>query len=469
MFFQRLYTSGLAINSYIIGDAEAKVCALVDPPRLIAPCIAAVQNAGLTLTDIIETHVHADFVSGSVELKSELDGKPCIHASGMGGPKWTPSYADLIVKDGDILQIGHIRLQALHTPGHTPEHLIWVCYDERRNKETPWFAFTGDLLFVGGVGRPDLLGPEAFEGLAKQLYHTLFEKLAIFPDYMEIFPCHAAGSLCGTFFNGRYSSTLGYERLFNPFLIKKEESLWIESIRQEFTQFPNEFRHIKQLNAQGPPLMESLSTLAAEGSLDDLDLEALFLIDTRNPLKFAEFHLKGSINIPMHDSFCHWCSWLVPQNISLGLIVEDHFRDGQIVGLLRLIGFDQPVLLISLPRHIKMSVQGDSFPILSVNEAAQKLGSAEICIIDVRSPAEWKSGHIPGALHIELQQLEGAIDRLPRDLPVATICRSGMRASIAASILQKGGCQKVANIQGGMEMWISAGLPLEEKDEGFVA
>lgn len=461
MFFQRLYTPGLAINSYLIGDMQAKVCAVVDPPRLIAPCMAAVQNAGLVITDILETHVHADFVSGSLELKNELNGKPRIHASGMGGPRWTPAYADQIVKDGDSLMIGRIRLQAVHTPGHTPEHLIWVCYDETRSKDTPWFAFTGDLLFVGGVGRPDLLGPEAFEGLAKQLYHTIFEKLSIFPDYMEIFPSHTAGSLCGTFYDGRSSSTLGYERLFNPFFIKKEEKAWVESIRQEFTQFPKEFTHIKELNVQGPPLMETLTILAAEGGLDDLDLEALFLIDTRNPLKYAELHWKGSINIPMHDTFCQWCSWLVPQNISLALIVEDHFRDAQIVGLLRLIGFDQSILILPFPVHIRTSMQGDSFAILSVNEAAQRLERSEICIIDVRMPAEWKSGHIPGAVHIELQQLAGAIDHLPKDLPIATICRSGMRASIAASILQKAGCQKVANIQGGMQMWISAGLPLE--------
>lgn len=461
MFFLTITTPGLAINTYLIGDKNSKTCVVIDPPRLIGPILAAAQNAGLIITDILETHVHADFVSGSVELKNELKLKPLIHASGMGGQKWIPAYADKIVKDGDVIQLGSIHLKAIHTPGHTPEHLMWVCYDDHRSPETPWLAFSGDFLFVGGIGRPDLLGQDAKESLAGQLYHSLFTKMDAYPDFMEIFPCHAAGSLCGKFIEGRSSSTLGYERRFNPYFIKKPEKEWVDSIKQQFSHFPPQFSHIKTLNVNGPPLLETLTTLAAEGSIEDLDLEALFIIDTRMPHKFSESHLEGSLNIPMHDSFCQWCAWFVPAAIPLGIVVDDHHRDEQIVNQLRLIGYDQPILTISLPAHLKTHFQSDSYQLMTADAASH---ADNLCIVDVRTLSEWNSGHIPGAVHIELPDLEGELKKLPSDQKIATICRSGLRASIAASLLKKHGLENVSSIQGGMQAWAAAGLPVEAKN-----
>lgn len=460
MFFQRIFTPELALNAYLIGDSTKKVCAIIDPPRLITPCLVLVQSLGFTVTDIIETHVHADFVLGSLELKTSLNNKPIIHSSGMGGSKQIPTYVDDIIQQDDIIRIGSTKLQAIHTPGHSPEHLMWICYDENRSTHVPWLACTGDLLFVGGVGRPDLFGSELFNNLAEQLYHSLFKKLEPFPDFMEIYPCHGAGSLCGKFYEGRWSSTLGYERLFNPYLIKKHEKDWIEFIRTEFTNFPNQFRHIKSLNLQGPPLMETLTTMVAEGSFEQLELEAFFIIDIRMPQKFAERHIKGSINIPFHDSFSQWCTWLVPPGIPLGLVVEDHYRDGHIANLLRQVGYDQPIVIFAFTNNHKSSFQMESLQILTPTEAKNNQ-TAGLYIIDVRSPSEWKEGHIPGAWHMELTKLEDSIKQLPLDYPMATICRSGMRSSIAASILIKRGFN-ISNIQGGMEAWISAGLPIEQ-------
>jgi len=238
MFFQRLFTPGLSINSYLLGDEKTKRCVVVDPTRHVFPLIVQAQQAGLDITDILETHVHADYVSGSKELKHQLNEKPCIYASGEGGEQWIPSYADVVVENGRTLNIGDLRLEAMHTPGHTPEHVIWVCYDASRSSCTPWFAFTGDCLFVGSIGRPDLLGKEEMATLAPQLYQTLFERLAPLPDFLEILPSHGQGSLCGQSLNGRATSTLGFERLFNPYFKKESQEQWISQLEQGLPPHP---------------------------------------------------------------------------------------------------------------------------------------------------------------------------------------------------------------------------------------
>ena len=216
MQIRHFYTPGLAINSFLIFDEEAKLGAVIDPTRQVERYLALALEENIEITDIIETHVHADFVSGAPELKAALFGKPIIHCSGMGGKAWIPKYADRIVQDHDEIRLGPVRLAVRHTPGHTPEHVMWLAFDERRSTSVAEVAFTGDLLFVGSVGRPDLLGAEAEEVLIKQLYRTLFQSMHPLPDFLEILPAHGAGSLCGKEIGNRLSSTLGYEKRCNP-------------------------------------------------------------------------------------------------------------------------------------------------------------------------------------------------------------------------------------------------------------
>jgi len=217
-------------------------------------------------------------------------------------------------------------------------------------------------------------------------------------------------------------------------------------------------KNIKKINTQGPARLDSLTRLASEGSIDEIDLNAFFIIDTRPPQKFAHYHLKDSINIPIHDSFCQWCTWFVPDNSPLGIVVEDHYRDAQIVNQLRLVGFDQPVLIITLSARLQNPEKGGSLPLIAPHEVPQN----KVCIVDVRTISEWNAGHVPGALHIELSQIESQLKSLPSDCSIMTICRSGIRAAIAASILHKEGYQEVASIQGGMQSWVAAGLPVEK-------
>src|SRR5437867_707281 len=256
MFFYQRFVPGLAIASYIVGDAKTRRAAVIDPTRDVDDFInIARENGNLQITDILETHVHADFVSGAVELKGRLNGKPQIHSSGMGGVDWTPKYADHVARDGDEVKLGSIRLKCMHTPGHTPEHVCWALYDDSRSVDTPWLVFTGDFLFVGDVGRPDLLGEKQRATLAHQLYDSTFNRIAPWPDFVEVFPAHGAGSACGKAIGSRRSSSVGFERRFNPSLKPMPEPQWIDRLMQGMPLIPAYFARMKKINVQGPPLL----------------------------------------------------------------------------------------------------------------------------------------------------------------------------------------------------------------------
>ncbi len=460
MFFQRIFTSGLAINSYLLGDASSKRCVVIDPVRRVTPFIIQAQNAGLDITDILETHVHADYVSGSKELKHQLNGKPNVYASGMGGKQWIPTYADIVVQQGTKIQLGKIRLEAIHAPGHTPEHIIWICYDESRSWTTPWFVFTGDCLFVDSIGRPDLLGGEETATLSSHLYHTLFEVLKPLPDFLEILPSHGQGSLCGKSLNAKANSTLGFERLFNPYLKETSKEQWMENLQKGLLPTPSYFERLKKLNIEGPPLLRVLKSEAWDQ--DKVALKDLFLLDVRHPESFAASYIQGSLNIPVSPSFCHWLGWMLPSSMPIGLIIEATCTYSEIIDYLRLMGFDQEIWIIQFEKYLQYPCASLScFPMLDVEELAKhNLNFDPVYILDVRSQEEWQKGHILGSHHLELTRLASSLNQLPRGRSIALLCQSGQRASLAASLLQKYGFKSVMNIRGGVRAWEQAGLPL---------
>lgn len=462
MFFQRIFTPNLAINSYLMGDEKSKRCVVIDPTRHVVPFIIQAQNAGLDITDILETHVHADYVSGAKELKHQLNEKPRIYASGMGGEKWIPAYTDVVVQHGTQLKIGELRLEAIHTPGHTPEHVMWVCYDESRSSRIPWFAFTGDCVFVGSVGRPDLFGKEEESVLASQLYKTIFETLAPLPDFLEIFPGHAEGSFCGKSLKSRTTSTLGFERLFNPYFKRESQEKWVENVKKDPLPIPPYFRRLKHMNIQGPSLLNSLKAEIWDPKKKVPHLRELFLLDVRHPEVFAAAHIKESLNIPLSHSFCQWAGWMLPPHLPIGLVVERTHVYSEVVDQLRLIGFDQDMWIIQISENEPdFPCSFSSFPVMEVEELAKQQPKFEsLYVLDVRSRDEWRSGHIPGANHLELNCLESALKQLPHDRSIALLCRSGQRASLAASLLQKHGFSSVMNVRGGMQAWIQAGFPI---------
>lgn len=456
MFFRQLVTPGLSVYSYLLGDESTKRCAVIDPTRHVVPYIVQTQQAGYEITAILETHVHADFVSGAKELKHQLNEKPLIYASGTGGGEWIPKYTDKVVTNGDELKLGDLRLKALHTPGHTPEHLIWLCFDDARSRDSPWFAFTGDALFVGSVGRPDLLGKEAMASLATQLYHTLFDVFGRLPDFMEIFPSHGEGSLCGKALKMRGCSTLGYERRCNPYLKREPEAHWMSQFEKNQLPVPPYFHRVKKMNIEGPSLLNTLKTLKWGEEKMIPELDQLFLLDIRLPESFAQTHLKGALNIPASPTFAQWAGYMLPENIPIGIVVESHHVISEIIDLLRMMGFDQNLWIIPFedaqyPKPYPLT----SFPMTDVTELSKR----DTYIVDVRTPEEWRGGHIANAHHIELINLEREIHTLPKDRLIAVTCRSGHRASLAASLLEKSGFS-VTNLRGGMQAWKQAGLPV---------
>lgn len=465
MFFERVDSPCLSIHSYLIGDEKTKQCIVIDPSRHVIPFIVHAQEAGYTITDIVETHVHADFVSGAKELKHQLNNKPRIHASGMGGAQWTPAYADVVVHQGSSIQMGDLRLEALHTPGHTPEHVAWVCYDQSRSPDTPWFIFTGDSLFVGSVGRPDLLGSEEVASLGRQLYHTLFDVLGRMPDFVEIYPSHGAGSLCGKSLNGVGASTLGYERRFNPYLKKENVEQWLVKALKGLPPAPPYFLRLKKMNAEGPPLLSDLKSAHWDECEGEPQLNELFLLDVRHLEVFAASHLKNALNIPPSPSFCQWVGWMLPSEQPIGLIVDSRRGAAETIEQLRLLGFDQPIWEILFDEaNPAFAKELTRFPLIDAEELAEKQASTSPSyILDVRTKGEWESGHISGAANISLVELEHSCNKLPRGIPMTLVCQSGSRSSLAASLLRKQGFADVMNLRGGMLAWKQAGLPLSKE------
>jgi hydroxyacylglutathione hydrolase len=468
MFFHQRFVPGLAIASYMVGDEKARQVAVIDPTRDVEEYIHMARAEGLHITHILETHVHADYVSGSAELKARLGGEPKVVVSGMGGKDWTPPYADVVVKDGDEVTLGAIRLSAMHTPGHTPEHVTWALYDDTRSREVPWLLFTGDFLFVGDVGRPDLLGPEQRKELAHRLYHSVFDKLPPLADFTEIFPGHGAGSLCGKAIGSRRSSTLGFERRFNRSMQKADEAPWTDALLKDMPLAPPYFRRMKQVNSQGPAILgqdlPGQKRFSAKEIHQRLCPECMVL-DIRPKEAFAAAHVPGSINIPLGQNLPSWAGWVLPYDKHLVIVPGAASDMPEVLTHLIRVGLDR---VEGYMEDGMDAWENGGFAIsrletISVQELEARLrknATGRPFVLDVRTEGEWNGGHIQGALHIHGGVLKDRFGEVPRDRPIAVVCGTGYRGSIAASFLKSNGCENVANVLGGMTAWKAAGLPM---------
>lgn len=458
MLIQHFFTPGLSINSFLVYDDVAKVGALIDPTRNFEPYISFASQEGIEITDILETHVHADFLSGAIELKQALDNKPKIHCSGMGGKEWIPTYADHVVKDREEIVLGSLRFQAWHTPGHTPEHVIWIVFDNRRSQTIPEVAFTGDLVFVGSVGRPDLLGVGAEKELARLLYQSLFETIQSLPDFVEIYPSHGAGSLCGKGIGRQVSSNLGYEKRTNPGMLHAEYNKWLERLHQGMPSAPQYFSMMKKLNLTGPkPQQHEEMPLVLIKEQVDRALNDNLVIDIRNPLGYSAGNFKGSLNIPYGPSFIQWCGSVIPYDKPLLLVVDHASQVVPALQAMRLIGLDHVTGFIALEnwdesdrlRYLQETPQ--------LEVATLSKNQKDYYILDVRTPREWDEGHIEGAHSLELTEVSRNMKTIPTDKTIAVVCHSGNRASIIASLLAQQPGVKAVNVKGGMQAWYQKG------------
>ncbi len=460
MFFHQRFVPGLAAASYVVGDEDAGTCVVVDPLRDAHEYLRIAEDAELRIAHVVETHVHADFVSGSAELKARLGPGVTVHASGLGGPEWTPPYADHVVRDGDEFDVGRLRLRAIHTPGHTPEHVAWALFDLDRSADTPWLLLTGDFVFVGSVGRPDLLGPESRERLAHDLYRSVFDVLPRFPDFTEIFPAHGAGSLCGKALGSRRSSTLGYERRFSEPLRPAEEAVWIRGVLEEMPDAPPYFRRMKKVNAEGPRVLGAELPGTRSLHVDEFArrrCDPAVVLDVREGEAFAAGHVAGSIHVGLGANLATWAGWILPYDRPVLLVADDSAAAREAAVQLLRIGFDD------LAGHLAGGFESwrrAGRPVATLTTVApdELVERPDVVILDVRSPGEWRAGHVEGARHVPIQQVESRCAEIPADRDVAVVCGSGYRSSIVCSILARTGYRRISNVRGGMAAWRSAGL-----------
>ncbi|WOD40241.1 MBL fold metallo-hydrolase [Nodosilinea sp. E11] len=460
LVLEQIKTPGLAQLSYIVGDDAAGVAAVIDPRRDIEIYLERSRQLGLRLTHAIETHIHADFVSGSRELQARL-GIPILAGQ---SDDYQFDYQPLLPETS--LDLGQITLTAIHTPGHTPEHISLLLADAQQGDE-PFAIFTGDFVFNLDVGRPDLLGSDTSRTLAKQLYHSLFDRLMPLGDRLEIYPCHGAGSACGTSIGDRTQTTIGNERRFSPAFQSRSEAEFVDWLLGDLPEPPRHYARLKKVNAAGPPLQGCFQTpqaMSVELFQQQMEHPDTLIIDTRSMLGFGGGHIPGAINIGLGPAFPTWVGWLIEPDTSILLITEGPEQLQQASEHLFRLGYDRVsgYLHGGMTAWLNQGLPLQRITQMPVCELYDQLDRDDLLILDVRSDQEFLKGAVPHAQHLYLPYLEKELSRLDHTKAVATYCGSGYRASIAASLLQKYGFASVINIPGSWSAWRSANLPVEQ-------
>lgn len=458
MLLRYFYDERLAQASYLVGCQRTGEAMVIDPTRDSTPYLQTAQKEGLRITHVAETHIHADFVSGSRELAAQTGAN--IYLSQMGDANWQYDYANqpnvILVGEGDMFKVGNIRIQVLHTPGHTPEHIAFMLTDAA-NAEKPMGIFTGDCLFVGDVGRPDLLEVAAGQVGSKQKgAHQQFKSVQRFktlPDYLQIWPGHGAGSACGKALGAIPSSTLGYEKLFNPAFQIDEEDAFVQWLLDGQPEPPRYFSQMKQVNKRGPALLTELEAPATltRHQLDEVIANGAFVVDLRSRTDFVKAHVPGTVSIPARANFSTYVGWLVDFSQPLYFITPAHDETPALVGALRAIGVDN-LAGVAGPEVVLAGVH-ESLPEVSAQALAERLPQNNLKIIDVRNLSEWNEQHIAAAKHIQLGMLARRLAEIPQEYTIVTQCASGYRSQIASSWLRAKGYKNVINLKDGQERW----------------
>ena len=462
MIFKQFYLPCLAHASYVIGDEEAGTAAVVDPQRDTDQYIAFAAEHALKIRHVLLTHLHADFVAGHLELRDRVGATIYLGAAAKATYAFTP------LLDGSILEFGRVRLKVLETPGHTPESISILVYDLSASDTQPHAVLTGDTLFIGDVGRPDLraaLGWSATE-LGSLLFDSLHNKLLALPDQSLVYPAHGAGSLCGKAISKETVSTLGEQRRLNYALQPMSKEAFIQVVTADQPDAPAYFTYDAVLNSEERPTLDQALALG----MNPLTLDAVLALqaggaqtlDTRDPDEFAAAHLAGSINIGLGGQYATWAGTVLDRTHPI-VIIADPGRENESAVRLGRIGFDHVAgylqnglhSLESRPELVAFTER------LSAQFAAELLSSSQPPLaIDVRAPREREEKHISGSLGIPLTRLVENLETLPKNRPLLVYCAGGYRSSIAASLLQGSGFDPVSEIAGGIAAWEAAKLPI---------
>jgi len=454
MYFKQITVDGMGCLSYLLGCPMAKTACVVDPKRDVQIYIDLARENGMKITHIFETHVHADHVSGNHELRSRTGAEICLME------KTPATFKHTALNEGQTMTFGNVKLEFMKTPGHTP-HAMSILVTDLSRSQDPWLVLTGDCLFVGDIGRPDLAGDELIDEQTQNLYNSLFNKLCAMPDNLEVFPAHGAGSLCGKGMSAKTSSTIGFERKNNSSLQMTENS-FISQMKHSFPERPKSFSNIINMNLNGPPLLDRcpiIKDMSPAQVKQEVDQGALVL-DTRDTAAFGGVHIPGSINIGFAKQTANWIGMVIEPDARLILLVSDEKKYEIMQTHLHRIGYDN---IIGYLYGGIAAWQEAGYPInqlwqISTEKLKDKLKNGRYdYFYDVRTLAEWENGHIKEASHLPLTNMLKEIPKIPKDKEVIITCGVGYRGNIAASYLQSQGFEHVHSLAGGMLAWINSG------------
>jgi len=452
MFIQSFFIPGLAHLSYLLGGKGT--CAIIDPRRDVEEYRTVAKAMGMRITHILETHLHADFVSGHMDLSARTGAEIIVPKAGQCAFPHRP------VQEGDEFQIEDMNVRVLDTPGHTPEHITYVVTDRSRGSE-PTAIFCGDTLFVGDVGRPDLFPGQAVE-LAGKLFDSL-SKLRALPDHVLVLPAHGAGSLCGRAMGAMRYSTIGYEKRYNAELQHKTVDAFRASLLSGMPEAPDHFSRCSDINRKGPAKLSDLEMPKplSPTEVHQLAKEGAVLLDGRDYLAFGGAHIPGAWNIDIAGNFQTFAGWMLPPDKPVVLVLGNDTKGFEAATMLRRVGFDRIAGWLEGGMH-SWSVGGfptDHVRQTSVQELAvlsnQKPGPM---ILDVRGKLEYEALHLEGAVHMQAPDTRKKFGEIPKEKTVYVICNSGHRSSLACSVLKQHGIHNVVNVAGGMTAFSAAGL-----------
>jgi hydroxyacylglutathione hydrolase len=453
MLVQQFFVNGLAHISYILGGS--KTCAVIDPRRDIQIYLDTAKAMDLKITHILETHLHADFISGHMDLAEKTGAK--IYAPKSGHCE----FDHMGLSEGDAFEIENMEFRVLETPGHTPEHIVYVVSDHSRGEE-PVALFSGDTLFVGDVGRPDL-----FPGIAKELASKLFgslRKLAKLPDFCEVYPAHGAGSLCGRAMSAKRTSTIGYEKRYNYAFQSKDEGKFIAMLTTDMPEAPDHFSRCSDINRKGPTLIRDLPCLTPYDPASfhqRIKEKNTIVLDIRSYEAFGGQHVPGAYHIDFGGNFSTFAGWVLPPDADILLVSGSPSQSEEAVVHLRRVGLDRTIGYLDggMYEWAKKGLPAEQVGQVSVEKLNQRItGGSEVTLVDVRAKREFMTEHINGAINIPFPDLRKRYHELNSNLPVLVLCNTGHRSSLGTSILKQHGFKDVSNVAGGMTGYHAAGL-----------
>jgi len=454
MIFDQFYLNCLAHASYLIGSKG--VAAIVDPQRDVEIYIKAAEEHGLKIEHIFETHLHADFVSGHKELAQKTGAKIYI------GEKAQAKFAHIPLRDGVSVQFGEVEIRALETPGHTPESMCFVVYDREKSADKPWAVLTGDTLFIGDVGRPDLAEGYTPQQLAGAMYDSLQQKLLTLPDDVLVYPAHGAGSLCGRNMRADRFSTIGTERLTNAALQLKTRGDFIRELTSKLPPRPQYFAQDAALNREGAEPLGELPPLPAltPDEIVEAQEHGYVILDTRSGEVFAQGHVPGSINIGLGGQFASWAGTVLGLGAEIVLVAESEEKAAEARMRLARVGIEHVAGFLKGGFDAWRAAGKQLEQISQISTAQLRERRQQFTILDVRREPEWQAGHIDGARWHALDDFPRTLPNLDPKQPVAVHCKSGYRSIIAASILKREGFTNVMDVAGGYDAWAKEELAL---------